>query len=185
MDTKEWMTKYLAKQKSKGFMLLLGIAGVLLGIFVLPNTGGDAFFMVMALLWLGGGCYLVYNALNGGSTTKNWISMMEREGRLQNVLSDFRDAMDCMGGELRLGQRWIYGKGSGIPYEYGNVVRVYQYVHKTNFAEDSRQLHASLKTGGTVTLCDLPVGGAQEQELNRALGIMLHYNPNIQIGYKK
>ncbi len=185
MDTKEWMRKYLAKQKRKGLMLFVGLAEVLLGILVLPNTDGDVFFMVGALLMLGSGCYLLYNVFNGGSATKNWMSMMEREGRLQNVLSDFRDAMDCMGGELRLGQQWIYGKGSGIPYEYGNIIRVYQYVHKTNFAEDSRQLHATLKTGGTATLCDLPVGGAQEQELNRALNIMLHYNPNIQIGYKK
>ncbi len=185
MDTKEWMQKYLSKEKNRGSMLFTGAFMLLVGIVMFTNANGDIFFMAMALGALGIGTWAVYTMLNSGSDTKNWIQMMEREGKLQTVLTDFRDAGEYLSGELKLGQYWCFGKGAKIPVTYGEILRAYQHVHKTNFVEDSRQLMVVTAGGSTITLCELPAGGRGDQELNRTLSFMLNKNPNIQIGYNR
>ncbi len=185
MDTKEWMENYLSKEKGKGSILFAGIFFVVAGIFMLGVANGDVVPLITGLgaLVLGGG--IAYTTLNSGSETKNWIQMMEREGKLQTVLADFRDAREFLGGELKLGQYWCFGKGAKIPVVYGEILRAYQHVHKTNFVEDSRKLMVVTSGNRTVTLCELPVGGRGDQELNRVLTVMLAKNPHIQIGYQK
>lgn len=185
MDMKKWMQKFLSAKKGKIFLPLMGVLAIPLGIFMLLSAAGDLIMLAMGVFFAAGGVYVAYSESNSASGTKNWMTMMEREGMLDAALTDFRDAADYLGGNLRLGQYWAFGKGAITPLAYGDMVRVYQHVHKTNFAEDGRTLIVITTSGDTRRVCELPLGGTGDQELNRALTFLLSRNPNIQIGYKK
>ncbi len=184
MGTREWMQQFLSAKKSLYFLLPIGIAGAGLGILLLVNAEDDRLLLAMGLCFSALGAYAACKVCSGGFSIKNWIRLMEREGKLEAVLIDFRDAADYLDGELRLGNCWCFGRGYGIPTPYGDILRVYQQAPKANFTGDSCLLMAVTTSGMTKVLCKLPLGGKGDQAFNHALTFMLSQNPTIQIRYR-
>ena len=105
-------------------------------------------------------------------------------GKADSLLQEFSSGEQFFRDNLRAGEHWLFGRKTGTILEYSNIRQVYQYVHKTNFAEDRRELRAKTIDNKTVTLCRLKVKGADDAELRQFLMKVLSYNPTIQLGYR-
>ena len=79
---------------------------------------------------------------------------------------------------------YIFGKKKGRPVSYGEIVKVYQHIHKRNFIENSRQLHAVVNGGSICTLCDLKLHGKSDEDVAKIMGYIRYKNPNVHLGYK-
>lgn len=156
------------------FWLVIGIAGM--GAVAVP--GG---FLLVALVFAvisSWKCVADIGRMN--EQIKEW----EDNGRLERVLQEFETGKQFLGDKVRLGPTYIIGKKSGQVYTYDEIKKIYQYVHKTNFAEDQRELRGEMMDGETRMICKLPLHGKGNEELMQVVGLIKVMNPNVQVGYK-
>ena len=110
------------------------------------------------------------------------LSIIENNGEMQILLNDFKNGSQYFKGSLILGQKFVIGKNSGTVLAYTDVVRIYQYVHKTNFFEDMRVFKAVNNKRNVINVCPLPLRGKGDCEFNTAANIILSKNPNVKVG---
>ena len=85
---------------------------------------------------------------------------------------------------LRLGERYVAGKHGVAMFRYEDITRIYEYVHRTNFAVDTHELRIVDNNGKTLPLCKLPLKVEQQDILNVFL-LMKAKNNKIQLGYNR
>ena len=117
------------------------------------------------------------------STPKRIIRRLEEEGELSNVIMDFQEGEKLFGDAVRVGNKYIIGKGTKNIVDYKDIQQIYQYIHKTNHFEDYRSLRA-YTNDGTKDICQLPSNGAGEQTVRQLIMYICTKNPNIKVGYK-
>ena len=161
--------------------IILGPILLVIGIVCLVNGG-----IIIGLLMLVAGGLLLATAIR---IRTQFAALMNESapGELAALLSDFRTAMPIAGGNIRLGDRYLYPKRGGKYIAYGDVLQVYQTVHKTNFVEDRRTITAVVRNGEkteTITLCSLALRGRGDDVLREVMLHLLARNPNIKLGYK-
>ena len=98
------------------------------------------------------------------SAPKRIIRRLEEEGELSNVIMDFQEGEKLFGDAVRVGNKYIIGKGTNCIISYKDIKQIYQYIHKTNHFEDYRSLRA-YTNDGTKDICQLPRNGAGEQKI--------------------
>ena len=103
--------------------------------------------------------------------------------RLDRMLNDYQNSLPLCGDKVKTGQEYIFGKNVGSIVRYDEITKVYQYIHKTNFAEDKRQLKADIRGGGTKVVCNLKLKGKDDEELKKLLAVILSKNPEVKVGY--
>lgn len=119
------------------------------------------------------------------SAPKRIIRRLEEEGELSNVIMDFQKGEKLFGDAVRVGNKYIIGKGTNCIISYKDIQQIYQYIHKTNYVEDYRSLRAYTNTNiGTTDICQLPRNGAGEQTVRELIMYICTKNPNIKVGYK-
>lgn len=118
------------------------------------------------------------------SRFKKQMEELETSGRLDSVIREFAGGRQFFKDKLRLGPTYIYGKGVGRILTHGEVRKVYQHVHKTNFVEDRREMRVETTDNKIFSLCKIPLRGKGDQELIQAIAIMKTMNPGIHVGYK-
>ncbi len=177
MEGKKKLRKYLRPSVgglvAGGFFLALGIAG----LFIAESPLGMLALMALFALICGLSTVLKLARLN------RKLNDMEAEGRLEQLIGEFEGAKPFLKDAVRLGQTHIFGKRSGNLVPYTDIRRIYQYIHKTNFAEDSRELRATCADGKDYTLCRLPLRGKQSEEVGKIVTIITAIQPGIHIGY--
>lgn len=117
------------------------------------------------------------------SAPKRIIRRLEEEGELSNVIMDFQEGEKLFGDAIRVGNKYIIGKGTNCIISYKDIKQIYQYIHKTNHFEDYRSLRA-YTNDGTKDICQLPRNGAGEQTVRQLIMYICTKNPNIKVGYK-
>ena len=117
------------------------------------------------------------------SAPKRIIRRLEEEGELSNVIMDFQEGEKLFGDAVRVGNKYIIGKGTNCIISYKDIKQIYQYIHKTNHFEDYRSLRA-YTNDGTKDICQLPRNGAGEQTVRQLIMYICTKNPNIKVGYK-
>ena len=163
---------YLYLYASAGFMLI--------GLFGAAASGN-----VLILLFLGG--VAVLNSLSTIKEINNLSETIKRftdNGSIERIIEEFKQARSFAGGNLRLGHTHIFGKKSAAILEYKDIAKAYQYIHKTNFAEDRRELRVETQDGKVFSLCKLELRGKADTSVMTILKEMLSQNPGIKIGYK-
>lgn len=113
---------------------------------------------------------------------KKSLSLVDKNGDMQILLDDFKNGIQFFKGSLILGQRFIIGKNSGNVLYYSEIIRIYQYIHKTNFVEDMRVLKAVNNKRNVINICALPLRGKGDSELTIAINHILSKNPNVKVG---
>ncbi len=116
---------------------------------------------------------------------KESINKIQETGLSQEVVTDFHRARSYFGGELRLGDRYIFGKKSARVLKYSDLRNVYQYIHKTNFVEDSREFRGKTVSDETVEICKMQVRGKSDAELMTVVTEILKKNNRVTVGYNK
>ena len=117
------------------------------------------------------------------SAPKRIIRRLEEEGELSNVIMDFQKGEKLFGDAVRVGNKYIIGKGTNCIISYKDIKQIYQYIHKTNHFEDYRSLRA-YTNDGTKDICQLPSNGAGEQTVRQLIMYICAKNPNIKVGYR-
>lgn len=160
------------------------VVALIFGLFFILSGGtvtavATAFIVAVIFLLVG-----VILQLDSAKTDKK-IKSIEEQGNLPILLNDFKTGRQELKDFVRLGRTYIIGKRTGTIVSYGEVARVYQYIHKTNFVEDARTLKVDTTDGKSHTLCNLPLRGKADDEVVRIISYMLSVNSNIQVGYEK
>lgn len=166
------------------FLNALWVMGVIVAVvFVVADKNIGA--AVMSLIF--SAIFAVICALNSDdySRVDKTVKNVEQQGDLLTLLSDFRNGGKAFKDSLRLGGRYLIGKNTGTIISYGEVTRIYQYVHKTNLIEDSRMLRVETTNGKTYDLCKLPLRGKADDEVAQVISYIVSINGNVQVGYNK
>ena len=162
------------------FYLCAGIGFLLLGLYVGLKTGEIAVLLIFGVI----GVLNSITTIKALSRYNSQIQSLSTQGKLGEVASEFKTADQYCKSNLRMGENHIFGRKSGRIVGYQDISRVFQYVHKTNFAEDKRELRIITKDNEVISLCKLELRGASDSELNVVISRMTRNNPSIQIGYK-
>ncbi len=163
---------------------IVGCAVPLLVLGVALMASGEILGIVVGLFLLGMGCMMIWTYYSNVRALNQAFQELERRGQLDGVLRDFAESHPVLNGELRLGVNYLYGRRCGHLLSYGQITKLYQYVHRTNFIEDRRELKVSAGLEKELTLCKLARKGKADEELKTVLGFILLKNPTIHIGYK-
>ena len=167
--------------------LIFGPLFILAGLMAL-SAGKDA--VIVTLIFAGLGGWMLYRALRVRREFSNWIDALEKSGAMADVLSEFRSAVPIADGQTRLGAQHVFPKRGKKMIAYGDILQVYQTVHKLNGFEDSRTVTAVVRAGEedeeteTVRLCSLKLRGKGDDVLREVMLNLLARNPNIKLGYR-
>lgn len=177
MEPEKAFRKYI----SEGYTsLYLGPILVLLGgvMFV----GETILTYLVGLFLIAMGVYMVYCWFRDKKQLDRQMEAWRNTGAIQGLLAEFQQSAPVFKDTLRLGQTHLFPKGTGKVLTYGELAKVYQYVHKRNFVEDRRELRAVV-AGKEITLANLPLKGKGDEDLKKVLGFFLMKNPGIHVGY--
>ena len=158
------------------------VVGIIIDVFCVLFLASGLFLPALITLILG--CVCTWAGWSSFSDLKKQLDELEASGRLDSVLREFGSGKQFFKDKLRLGPTYILGKRSGKILTHSQVRKVYQYVHKTNFAEDLREMRVETDDGKVTDVCKIPLKGKGDQELVQAIAIMKTMNPGIHIGYK-
>lgn len=175
MNTEE-LKKYL--KPSAVSEIVIGSILAVFGLICLVSVpiGGIIFLALAALfLWMG---ISKQNKFN--KTFDGYVS----SGQINYILADFSSSLPLVNFNIRMGQNYVYGKGSGQIVPYHDIRKIYQHVHRTNFVEDRRELHYVNSQGKVNTLCALQLRNKSQDDLVRIVAIVQAKNPTVHIGYK-
>lgn len=133
-------------------------------------------FLLIPLLGVGNDMYTLYYwvVYSLGIRSKPYINEIDY---------DFNNGVILADNHIRLGDRYIIGKCGVTAVNYNEISRVYEYVHKSNYVVDGRQLRIVTKKGRDRILCKLPRKGIPKNELNKIFGIINHHNQSVKFGY--
>lgn len=110
------------------------------------------------------------------------LKSLRKQGILSTVIMDFKHASPCMDNAIKLGSTYLFGENTGTLVKYEEISKIYQWIHKTNFVEDKRELRIVLQSGNTRCLCNLPLKGEADHEVAKICVAVKMKNPSVQIG---
>lgn len=175
----ERLKKYISSYRA-GYRILTVIMAALCILFVVCAVIGND-VQYIGLVYFAAGLVLSLIPL---WRDRQFFKKLERDRQLQAAAEDFDRAISMRKDRIRFGKNWIFMKGSIRLLRYEEIVRIYQYVHKTNFIENQRQIKYVGTDGKTRTMCNLRLRGKSDEEVKRLIGLIYSKNPNIQIGYR-
>lgn len=155
-------------------------------VSVVISIDGDGKALAVGALWLLffiGAMERLIRKISDVFGVNKQVEKYTQEGKINDVLQDFQSAEKFLDNHLYIGREYVFGKEAGKILEILEISRVYQYVHKTNFAEDRRLLIAETISGGKIALAKLKRYGKSSDELTLIVSRLLEKNPNIQVGY--
>lgn len=91
---------------------------------------------------------------------------LEEAGETENVLRAFLEGNPVLKRRLRLANKYIFGKGSGVILRYDQIALIYEHTYKKGFREQSRVLEVYTNNKKTYELCELPLWGNQTKEVD-------------------
>lgn len=162
---------------------IAGLGAVLLTSGIKPFDS-SVVGTIFSLATFFGGCAVIWEGISSSKKFKAYIQEIESTGELQVLLADFSHSCSMVGDNVRLGEKFIFGKKKERPVGYNEISRVYENIHKTNSVEDGRHLEAVLTNGKTCVLCELKKGGQSDADVSKIMGYIRQQNPNVHLGYK-
>lgn len=193
--SKESLVKYVNRNSGIAWVLSMAV-GVVIGalglVFLLSffmaivkgSGAASAAILLIAIPFTALGVVVIYSSLSASGNLKSFLKMMESNGTMPALLEDFSHSRSMANDKVRLGDKYIFGRKTGRPVGYEEIVRVYQHVHKQDSKENYRQLMAVLKDGKTRILCDLSLGNQGESDASGIMRIIRQQNPTVFLGYK-
>lgn len=173
--------KLYLKPKGNVLLLVLGIFMVFMGCFVF--TAEIEFIICLLPLLLG--LFLVAVGVHALMDYPQYIQSLKNSGQIPQIYQDFSTAQSVYQDKLRFGRYGLFARNHGKIIFYNDITRVYQYIHRTNFVEDRRELKFINRKGHELTLCPLKTRGRSDEDMHLIVAMLLQKNPSIQVGYHK
>lgn len=137
--------------------IVFGIVGIVTLVFVgVPGI----MFIIPAVL-----AFSYWHGKYSGAAT--FVKSLEKDGKLDSVLSDFRDGEKLLNGRLIRGRNYIMSRGSGTVLGTDEVVRLYDCRKKNGFAGDTRVLMAETRDGKQHELTFLSIKGKDDGDIGK------------------
>lgn len=129
---------------------------------------------------------LLKSLLFANKSYQKKMDEFENSADYPEILNDFENSTSFADDEIRLGSKYIFGNESEKVLPYDNISSIFQYVHSTNYVEDSRELRAYSIDNSQITICKLPLRKEGEQAFFEIAQFMKRRNPSISISkYRK
>lgn len=111
---------------------------------------------------------------------KQWAEL-EQQGRMDSVLEDYRKSEKYIGGNIRVGETYLFGKGGMRVVSYDVIRRIYiqNAERKGKFARD---LWYDDINGEAYFICQLDPMGQSHLELDQIYRKVMKKNPNAETG---
>lgn len=167
--------------KSMPIVCILGLGIVLILFFPIS-------FAENSSAWIGG--YILAPILCIGVIRTMWKEAaflrrqcreLEQEGKLDAVLEDYRTSEKTIGGNLRIGKKYLFGKGSMRLLKYTDISEIHM-VNAERKGKLARDLCCKDVSGAEFVVCQLDPMGKSHGELDRVYRIILNRNPNAKTG---
>ena len=177
---KKEFTKFL---KPRGNVSMIVLSVIMILTAAIMFAGGAPFLIPLFIAAVA--VMILVLSLRSLLDYPQYIQALEQNGQMQWILQDYSQAQRMLNNDLRFGRYYLYAKGQGNVIAYNDIVRVYQYIHRTNFVEDRRELKYVNKNGAELTLCKLKLRGKSDADLRMVIGMLYQRNPALQVGYHK
>lgn len=112
-----------------------------------------------------------------------FLADLETHADADTLLKDFDQGVPIIE-TLRLGEKYVAGRHGAIMYSYEDIVRMYEYIHRTNSAVDAQEIRIVDRKGKTHTLCHLPLH-TSHQDVASVYLVMKGKNDKIEFSRKK
>ena len=163
---------------------LLSVLGVFFLIGGIQEAGNSLAPIAVGIALIVGGILIICGRLKKQRSFDELLASLEAQGKLEGILREFGGASQMFKDSMRLGETMIFPKHQGEMIPYGEIAQAYQYIHKTNYVEDSRALRIRLRSGKVKDIAKLRLRGKDDETLKQVLIFMLTKNSSIKIGYK-
>lgn len=151
----------------------IAMLGFFIGIMVQENTFATAPIVMF--------CIFFALTLRPYFKARKFFASLAGEN-INAIEHDFNRAYPFVKGRVRMGETYVFSKGSGQLVKYSDMVQVYQYISRTNFIESKRMLRYMDANGRHHELCQLRLRGKSDDELKDMLRVIMRKNPNVKIG---
>ncbi|MBQ7000636.1 MAG: hypothetical protein IJN67_06270, partial [Oscillospiraceae bacterium] len=108
-------------------------------------------------------------------------SELEAQGVINAVLEDYGKSEKQIGGNLRVGEKYLFGKGSMRIVSYGSIRRIYMQ-NAERKGKYARDLWYEDGNGQQYFVCQLDPVGQSHLELDQIYRKVLKKNPNAKTG---
>lgn len=139
----------------------------------------ERLMLLILLLPAGYGILLVWRGVSYLRKYTVCVREAESSGEMQTVLADFSRSRSMVHNNIRLGEKYIFGKGKGYPVSYSEINKVYQSIIRRGFFESERRLNVVVNGGGTRTLCNLKLRGKSDKDMLEIVDYIRQQNPNV------
>lgn len=131
---------------------------------------------VLVVLWLALAGLCFWFAVSAGRKLTDALEA--------DMVWDYAAAVSMFDGELRMGNRYLFGRNHGRVVAYDQIRQVYQHVQKTYVFETSRCLMYKKAAGKALALCKLPLRDRAREDVMKVMVFIHSKNPGVRLGYK-
>lgn len=176
---KRYLLTYTMKSMPIVYILLLGI----LCILIFPISYAEN-----STAWIGGYilapilCFFVLkNILKDVKIVNQQWEELQQQGKLDQMLEDYQNSEKNIGGNLMVGQHYLFGKGGIRVVPYGAIRKIHM-VNAERKGKLARDLCYEDADGQAYFICQLDPMGKSHTELDRIYRIVLKKNPGAETG---
>lgn len=177
---KKYLLAYTLKSMPIVYILVLGIVCILF----MPIS-----FKENASAWIGGYIlaplycfYLLKGVVKDAMVLKRQWTELEQQGKLDEILADFGKSQKAIDGNLSIGEKYLFGKGSMRIVAYSSIRRAYMENNVDRRGRHPRDLRYEDLSGEQYFICQLDPMGKSHSALDEIYRIISKKNPTAQTG---
>jgi hypothetical protein len=178
-NIKRYLLTYTLKSMPIVYILLLGIMLIL----IYPIS-----FAENSSAWIGGYilapilcAFVLKNILKDVFVVNRQWQALEQQGKLEEMLEDYRNSEKEIGGNIRVGQKYLFGKGSMRVLAYSDIVHIFM-VNAERKGKIARDLRCEDKAGQEFFVCQLDPMGQSHLDLDKLYLLIEKKNPSAKTG---
>ena len=176
---KRYLLTYTMKSMPIVYILLLGIVAILF----YPIS-----FAENSTAWIGGYilapilCFFVAkHIMKDVKVLQRQWNELQQQDKLEQMLEDYAGSEKIIGGNLMVGERYLFGKGAIRVVPYDAICKIHM-VNAERKGKLARDLRYEDTNGQEYFVCQLDPLGKSHTELDRVYRIILKKNPNAETG---
>lgn len=176
---KRYLLTYTMKSMPIVYILLLGIVAILFFpiSFAENSTAWIGGYVLAPILCI----FVVKNILKDVKVLNRQWGELQQQEKLEQMLEDYRNSEKTVGGNLYVGEHYLFGKGSIRVVPYHSIRKIHM-VNAERKGKIARDLRYEDEDGQEYFVCQLDPLGKSHTELDRIYRIILKKNPNAETG---
>lgn len=175
--SKNYYMGYLSNQQTSDNCTVIGVVGLIITV-LLFLLKVNIFYCLLCLAICA--VLLIAPVISTRRMEKYW-SELEASGKRDFVLTDFGTSKSMHHDSIRLGEHYVFRRYLGVPLEYDQITRMYEYIKTSDGQVVSHSIECITVDDKKYVLCDLgrSASGAAAMEVMSAIRT---HNPAIVIG---